>query len=69
MTTDNTFTTKQTLERIPKTFNCGGQQFAVIGVDRLDDNCLGECRGGECVVAIANKYNRDTIIIKITDDD
>lgn len=47
-------------ERIPKTFNCGGQQWVVDMVDRLDDGQIGECRSGECVVAIAEEYNRAT---------
>jgi len=29
---------------IPKTFNCGGQQWIVNFVDRLGGNHLGECR-------------------------
>lgn len=45
------------LERIPKTFNCGGQKWHVNRVDRLDDNCLGVCRSGECVIEIADKFN------------
>ncbi len=44
-------------ERIPKTFQCGGQKWFVDRVNRIDGNNLGECRGGECVVAIASKYN------------
>lgn len=45
-------------KRIPNTFNCGGQQWIVNMVDRLDGNNLGECRSGECVVAIADNFNR-----------
>lgn len=44
-------------ERIPKTFQCGGQKWTVEQVDRLGDNLLGECRSGECKVLIADKYN------------
>lgn len=44
-------------ERIPKTFQCGGQKWFVNMADRLDGNCLGLCRGGECVIDIADEFN------------
>lgn len=47
-------------ERIPRTFNCGGQQWTVNEVERLDGNRLGECRGGECAIMIADKFNCDS---------
>lgn len=56
-----TYMPKMSLERIPNTFNCGGQQWLVDRVTRLYGNNLGECRSGECVVAIANKYNCGTL--------
>ena len=54
---DKTNDTIMELKRIPRTFNCGGQQWWVSHVDRLDDNLLGRCSGGECLIEIANEFN------------
>lgn len=45
-------------KRIPTTFSCGGQQWIVNHVERLDNNILGECRSGECVILISDYFNR-----------
>jgi len=56
-----TYMPKMSLERIPNTFNCGGQQWIVDNVGRLGDNELGVCRGGECLIEIAREYGRDNV--------
>ena len=46
---------------IPTSFQCGGQNFDVISVERCNNNCLGISGYGRGVVEIANVFDKDVI--------
>jgi len=48
-------------EKIPKSYQVGGQHIEVRAVERCDDNCVGQCCLAGGYIEIASQFSKNSV--------